>query len=131
MLMLVVAVSPISGQLPAAEPGTQTQPDVVLPPVKVIGPTPLPALGTPIEKYPGNVQSLTADEATTQGLVDLSDTLFRRLGSVNVTSGQNNPWQNDVTYRGFLASPLTGSPIGLSVYVDGMRFNDGFGDTVS
>src|SRR5262249_1047906 len=27
--------------------------------------------------------------------------------------------------------PLTGSPIGLSVYLDGMRFNDGFGDTIN
>ena len=54
--------------------------------------------------------------------------LHRRFGSVNVNSTQGNPWQNDVTYRWFLASPLTGSPIGLSVYLDGMRFNDGFGE---
>src|SRR5262245_64905485 len=101
-----------------------------LPGITVIGATPLPALGIPLEKYPGNVQSVTPEDAARNAL-DLSDTLFRRLGSVSINSSQGNPWQNDVTYRGFLASPLTGSAIGLSVYLDGMRFNDGFGDTVS
>jgi outer membrane receptor protein involved in Fe transport len=104
---------------------------IALPQVTVIGTTPLVGLGIPVEQYPGNVQSLTADDLATQHLLDLSDIFYRRLGSVNLTTNQNNPWQNDVTYRGFLASPLTGSPIGLSVYLDGMRFNDGFGDTVT
>jgi iron complex outermembrane receptor protein len=100
-----------------------------LPPVTVLGATPVPALGTPLEKYPGNVQSVTAPDLEHQ--VDLSAGLHRSLGSVNINANQGNPWQNDLTYRGFLASPLTGSPIGLSVYLDGMRFNDGFGDTVN
>jgi iron complex outermembrane recepter protein len=65
------------------------------------------------------VQSLTSEELASRKGLDLSDTLFRRLASVNVTRSQSNPWQNDVTYRGFLASPLTGSAIGLSVYLDG------------
>ena len=33
-------------------------------------------------------------------------------------------------YRGFAASPLQGTPQGLAVYVNGMRFNQPFGDTV-
>ena len=68
------------------------------------------------------MQSLTPEDIASRKRLDLSDTLFRRLASVNVTRSQSNPWQNDVTYRGFLASPLTGSAIGLSVYLDGMRF---------
>ena len=101
-----------------------------LPPVEVIGAAPLPAFGIPVQKYPGNVQSVTSEEIQDRGAVDLPDVLHRRFGSVNINSTQGNSWQNDVTYRGFLASPLTGSPIGLSVYLDGMRFNDGFGETV-
>lgn len=77
------------------------------------------------------MQSISGDDIAEQNAVDLPDTLYRNLGAVNINGTQSNPWQNDVTYRGFVASPLTGSPIGLSVYVDGMRFNDGFGDTVS
>ena len=122
-LALVLAVSAVAAQEPEKTP--------VLPPVTVYGSTPLPAFGIPVEQYPGNVRSMTGDEMRNQNLVDLSDMLYRRFGSVNLNSAQGNPWQNNVTYRGFLASPLTGSPIGLSVYLDGMRFNDGFGETVS
>jgi outer membrane receptor protein involved in Fe transport len=66
-----------------------------------------------------------------QNLLTMPDTLYRNFGSVNFNNVQGNPWQTDLTYRGFLASPLTGSPIGISMYVDGMRFNNGFGDTIN
>jgi iron complex outermembrane recepter protein len=119
------------GSSAAAQESETKQPEIPqLPPVEVIGAAPLPAFGIPVQKYPGNVQSVTSEEIQDHGAVDLSDFLYRRFGSVNINSTQGNPWQNDVTYRGFLASPLTGSPIGLSVYLDGMRFNDGFGETV-
>jgi len=115
----------------AQEPTTPPPSIPVLPPVTVIDTAPLPAYGIPLEKYPGNVNSIGPEDLRRQNVDDVAETLYRRLGSVNITSAQSNPWQNDVTYRGFLASPLTGSPIGLSVYLDGMRFNDGFGETVS
>lgn len=104
---------------------------IEIPTIEVIGSTPLPALGTPLDQYPGNVQSLSADGIERQNALELSESLARSMGSVNINNAQNNPYQADVTYRGFLASPLTGSPIGLSVYVDGVRYNDGFGDTVN
>jgi outer membrane receptor protein involved in Fe transport len=126
MLTLLLA-APAAAQEPETRPPSIPQ----LAPVEVIGSVPLPALGMPVEKYAGNVQSLSAEELVNQNAVDLADTLYRRLGSVNLSGAQSNPWQNDVSYRGFLVSPLTGSPIGLSVYLDGMRFNDGFGDTVN
>jgi iron complex outermembrane receptor protein len=134
MVVVLVVAWPAAAQPPTEEapPSTPAPPPVVeLPGVKVYGSTLLPAYGLPLGKYPGNVQSLTVDDLTGQNLPDMSDTLYRRLGSVNINANQGNPWQNDVTYRGFLASPLAGSAIGLSVYLDGMRFNDGFGDTVS
>jgi outer membrane receptor protein involved in Fe transport len=43
---------------------------------------------------------------------------------------QGNPWQPDVSFRGFSASPLAGTPQGMSVFVDGVRVNEPFGDTV-
>ena len=125
--LAVLVVLLVSSSVPAQEP----EPTPQLPPVEVIGVAPLPAFGVPLQKYPGNVQSIGPDDMRDHDARDVSDVLYRRLGSANINSTQGNPWQNDVTYRGFLASPLTGSPIGLSLYLDGMRFNDGFGETVS
>jgi hypothetical protein len=42
------------------------------------------------------VQSLTSEDLASRKRLDLSDTLFRRLASVNVTRSQSNPWQNAV-----------------------------------
>jgi outer membrane cobalamin receptor len=103
----------------------------VLPPLVIIDSTPVPALGTPVEKYAGNVQSKQAKEIDNQNLLDISGMLHRNFGSVNASGHQGNPWQNDLSYRGFLASPLVGSPIGVSMYLDGMRFNDGFVETIN
>ena len=44
---------------------------------------------------------------------------------------QGNPFQPDVNYRGYTASPLLGTPQGVSVYMDGVRLNQPFGDVVS
>ncbi len=104
---------------------------IELPTIEVIGTTPLPGLGMPINKVPSNVGSLTAKEIEDQNLTELSELLFRNIPGVHLSPAQNNSFQNDISYRGFLASPLLGSAIGLSVYVDGARFNEGFGDTVN
>jgi len=133
-VLLLLVSSPVAAQAPSTPSETpRTQPSEViqLPPVEVIGTTPLPSLGIPLEKYPGNAQRVTADEIKKQNLVNLPEQLFRNFGSVNTLGAQGNPWQSDLTYRGFLGGPLAGSPIGLSVYLDGMRFNDGFGDTIN
>src|SRR6185503_13949757 len=65
------------------------------------------------------------------GALDLSDFANRRLQGVHVNEMQGNPFQPDVNYRGYTASPLLGTPQGLSVYMDGVRLNQAFGDVVS
>ena len=102
-----------------------------LPSIEVISATPLPGIGQPIEKYAGNIQTFSAEEIDNQNATEMSEMLFRHIGSVDINSSQNNPFQNDVNYRGFLASPLVGSAIGVSTYVDGVRVNEAFGDTVN
>ena len=37
----------------------------------------------------------------------------------------------ELSYRGFAASPLQGTPQGLAVYMSGIRLNEAFGDTVN
>jgi hypothetical protein len=41
-----------------------------------------------------------------------------------------NPFQPDVQFRGFVASPVAGTPQGLAVYQNGVRINEAFGDMV-
>lgn len=102
-----------------------------LPKVEVIGTTPLPGLGLSRDLVPAPVQSATDADLRRGNSINLSDFLDRNLGSVHINEIQNNPFQPDVNYRGFTASPLLGTPQGLSVYMDGVRMNQPFGDVVS
>lgn len=99
--------------------------------IEVISTTPLPGIGTTIDQIPANVQSANTKEITKQHTLELSDYINNNLGSVSITEGQNNPYMADVNYRGFTASPLAGAPQGLSVFQDGVRINEPFGDTVN
>jgi outer membrane receptor protein involved in Fe transport len=99
--------------------------------VEVVGTTPLPGLDVARSRIPANVQALDGDAVNAPDAASLPDALNRRLGSVFVNEIQGNPFQPDVNYRGFTASPLLGTPQGLSVYVDGVRMNQPFGDVVS
>jgi len=99
--------------------------------VDVVSTTPLQALGTPISEVPANVQVATSKEIDQQKPLNLGEFLDNNLGSVNTSNGVGNPYQMDVSYRGFNASPIMGSPVGMSVYFDGVRFNEPFGDTVN
>src|SRR5438132_8852161 len=101
------------------------------PSVKVIGITPLPGFGMPAEQIPANVQAVTGAEISRQRSINLPEFMNQRLPGVNVNEMQGNPFQPDISYRGFAASPLLGTPQGISVYQDGVRINEPFGDTVN
>ncbi|CAN5311328.1 TonB-dependent receptor [soil metagenome] len=109
----------------------QAQQDKALSTVEVVGRTPLPGIGQPLNELAAPVQSATRADIEASGALELGDFMNRRLGSVHVNEMQGNPFQMDVSYRGYTASPLLGTPQGLSVYVDGVRMNQPFGDVVS
>ncbi len=99
--------------------------------IEVISTTPLPGIGTTIDQVPSNVQSVSAKDLAKQHTLELSDYINNNLGGVTITEGQSNPYMADVNFRGFTASPLAGAPQGLSVFQDGVRINEPFGDTVN
>ncbi len=111
----------------AANPATATE----LPTVEVIGIRPVPGLGTPLREIPAAVQSATARELGERDANDLADHLARHFAGINVNDAQGNAFQQTLQYRGFTASPLLGLPQGLSVFVDGVRVNEAFGDMVN
>jgi outer membrane receptor protein involved in Fe transport len=115
-----------SGELPS-NPATAQE----LPQVTVIGNTPLGGLGLPLNQIPSNVQTADSEEMQRQQTLDLADYLNNNFSGVNASESADNPFQLDINYHGFTASPLLGTPEGLSVYVDGVRVNESFGDTVN
>lgn len=74
--------------------------------------------------------TLTAADIGRAGTPDLLGALTRNIAGVTLQDAQNNPWQPNLVYRGFVASPLQGQAQGLAAYMDGARFNQPFGDTV-
>jgi outer membrane receptor protein involved in Fe transport len=102
-----------------------------LPQITVIGNTPLAGLGLPMNQIPSNVQTANSQDMQGQATLDLADYLNNNFSGVNVSESAANPFQLDINYHGFTASPLLGTPEGLSVYVDGVRVNESFGDTVN
>jgi outer membrane receptor protein involved in Fe transport len=99
--------------------------------VTVRGSTPLMSVPLPEKKVPVNVQVATDDDYTSSGALNLTEFLARDLAGVSLTQVQNNPFQPDVTYRGFTSSFLLGTPPGLSVFVDGARVNEPLADQVN
>ena len=99
--------------------------------VTVTGATPLEGSQVPVDRIPAAVQTATDRDIQQSGAPTLADFMNRRLNAVHVNDVQNNPFQPDVNYRGYTASPLLGTPQGLSVYMDGVRLNQPFGEVVS
>lgn len=105
--------------------------DKELEPVIVTGSRPLPGLAVPLAEVPAPVQTFTGEALRRSGALNLADFMNRELGSVHVNETQGNPYQPDLNYRGYAASPLLGTPQGLSVYMDGVRMNQAFGDVLN
>ena len=135
LLMLPTALAAQTVSQTQTSPATQNAqppPDpAVTITVTVIGTTPLPGVELPAGQVPAPVQTATDRDIDNSGALDLSDFLNRRMNGVHVNEVQNNPFQPDVNYRGYTASPLLGTPQGLSVYMDGVRLNQPFGEVVS
>jgi outer membrane receptor protein involved in Fe transport len=75
--------------------------------------------------------TLARKDITIAGAPDLLAALSRNFAGVTLQDAQNNPWQPNLVYRGYVASPLAGQAQGIAAYVDGARFNQPFGDTVN
>ena len=102
-----------------------------LPQVQVVGTTLLPGSAVPLVKLPANAQLFTSKDLKRQGSASLTDFLEANATGLTVNAAQGNPHQPDINVRGFSASPLLGTPQGISVFFDGVRVNEPFGDSVN
>ena len=74
--------------------------------VDVVSETPLAGTDLEINQIAAPVQTATAADIDNSGALDLSDFMNRALNGVYMNEMQGNPFQPDVNYRGYTASPL-------------------------
>jgi iron complex outermembrane recepter protein len=112
-----------AGQTPPS--GTQKLQTVI------VTATAIPGADIELDKIPGNVQIITSADIIRDGTASLTGALNNNLSSININDDIADPFQPDILYRGFEASPVLGTPEGLAVYQNGVRINEAFGDTVN
>src|ERR1700722_1620239 len=83
------------------------------------------------DKIPTNVQALPASAFDHGTTTDLLQAMARGLAGVAIGDQTGNQFQLGINYRGFIASPVIGTPQGLAVYQNGVRINEVFGDIVN
>ncbi len=110
-------------------PGSPEAPS--MPKVEVVGTTLLPGSAVLLRRLPANAQIFPSEDFAAQDAHDVAGFLERNAGSVTLNAAQGNPYQADLIFRGFTASPVLGTPQGLSVFLDGVRINESFGDSVN
>ncbi|MEB1611260.1 TonB-dependent receptor [Xanthomonas campestris pv. campestris] len=93
--------------------------------------TPIPGTTIDAAQLPYMVQSATNSALSRARSNNLGDLLQRRFVGVDGNDVQGSAFQNDLTFHGFRASALPGASQGVSVYLDGVRFNEPFADIVS
>jgi outer membrane receptor protein involved in Fe transport len=102
-----------------------------VPKVEIVGVAPLYGLGIDRDLLPYPVQVATDKTIRKAGGENLSEFMAHNLSGVNINEVSGSPFQSDITFRGFRASPVLGSAQGISVYLDGVRVNEPFGDVVN
>jgi outer membrane receptor protein involved in Fe transport len=116
--------------LPGRAPRAQTP---ASPPeqITVIGTSPLLGSGLDRALIPADTQSLGSADISREGAPDVLQALNTQVSGINLESASGNPYQPSLFYNGFEVSPLQGTSQGIAVYVNGIRFNQAFGDTVN
>ena len=99
--------------------------------IEVVGTSLLPGLEIEEEKLPYEVRSFDSENIGNETSLGITDVLNQSVPGVFTNEVQGSPYQGDVTFRGFRASSILGAAQGLSVYIDGIRINEPFGDVVN
>jgi len=117
--------------LPSASWAQQAAEGGSLKEVQVVNTSPLPGIGIEKNKLPYEVQSVNSETVKASNNLNISEFMNENFNGVNINDIQGSPYQADVTYRGSRASAILGAAQGLSVYMDGVRVNEPFGDVVN
>ena len=119
-----VPATPAAPVPPSASPATTEQ-------VTVVATSPLLGSGIDRNLIPAATQVLGSADIAREGAPDVLQALNTQVAGINLDSASGNPYQPSLFYNGFEVSPLQGTSQGIAVYVNGVRFNQAFGDTVN
>lgn len=153
---ILVIASLSTGFLPALEVAFAQSPPgeaQMLPPVNVTAPvtnrsrprrvtpaprtvyvyptTPTSRSGIDVDKVAASINYVDARAIERANSLNVADALQQQVPGILINEVAGNPFQPDVQFRGFVASPVSGTPQGLAVYQNGVRINEAFGDTMN
>ena len=94
-------------------------------------PTPVAGTGIDVDKVPAAINAVGAAQIARTDSLNIAVALQQHVPGLIISDTTGNPFQPDIQFRGFVASPVAGTPQGLAVYQNGMRINEAFGDTVN
>jgi outer membrane receptor protein involved in Fe transport len=97
----------------------------------LVATTPVPSAKVEAEKVPMGTSVVDSRQIARTGSLNIGEALQQSVPGINLSEVTGNPFQPDIEYRGFVASPVEGTPQGLAVYQNGVRINEAFGDTVN
>src|ERR1700734_2994161 len=129
----VIGTTPLPPVRPAAAPASRSSaPAQVAPANPAASSAPVGEPGAIArDKVPANVQTLATPDLDHAITPDLLQAMARGLPGVALSDQTGNQFQLDINYRGFISSPVLGTPQGLAVYQNGVRINEVFGDIVN
>ena len=116
---------------PSPSPSQNTAPPTAVEQVTVVGTSPLLGSGVDRNLIPVETQVIGSADIARQGAPDVLQALNTQIAGINFDSASGNQYQPSIFYNGFEVSPLQGTSQGIAVYVNGIRFNQAFGDTVN
>ncbi|MCC0003113.1 MAG: TonB-dependent receptor [Methylobacteriaceae bacterium] len=127
VVVAVVATSVASGAL--AQGGRTER----LQEIEIVADSPLaaPDTGAPRAKVAGAAHTVGAAAIEETHQSDAAAALARRTPGVSIVDVAGNPFQPEIEFRGFSASPVVGTPQGIAVYQNGVRINESWGDVVN
>jgi outer membrane receptor protein involved in Fe transport len=117
--------------VPPVPSASSTRQPVSVEQITVIGTSPLLGSGVDRNHIPVETQLLDSASIAREGVPDVLQALNTQVAGIVLDSASGNPYQPSLFYDGFEVSPLQGTSQGIAVYVNGLRFNQPFGDTVN
>ena len=92
---------------------------------------PMPGVAIDRAQSTTNIQSASGKDIAESKAINVTEFMNGNIQSASISDYSGNPFQQDLNYRGFTASPSIGTPQGISVYMDGVRINEAFGEVVN